>query len=298
MTDLQIFNFNGADIRTLTIDGEPYFVGKDVAEILGYAIPTKAVTDHVDKEDRKTEILNTTELFQNGNNVKESQAPQNRTNVKKSQKFQNGNNVKKSQSSQNATGYQNIDLITESGVYSLIFASKLPTAKKFKHWVTSEVLPAIRKHGGYLTDKKIEEALYNPDTLIKLATQLKEEREGRLIAEQQVAELKPKASYLDEILENKELITVSVIAKDYGMSAMEFNKLLHNLKVQFKQGKNWLLYSSYQSLGWTSSSTNQVTKKDGSTMNVMNTKWTQKGRLGLYELLKRHDILPMIERVE
>jgi anti-repressor protein len=159
-------------------------------------------------------------------------------------------------------------------------------------------LPAIRKHGGYLTDKKIEEALYNPDTLIKLATQLKEEREGRLIAEQQVAELKPKASYLDEILENKELITVSVIAKDYGMSAMEFNKLLHNLKVQFKQGKNWLLYSSYQSLGWTSSSTNQVTKKDGSTMNVMNTKWTQKGRLGLYELLKRHDILPMIERVE
>lgn len=274
MTDLQIFNFNGADIRTLTIDGEPYFVGKDVAEILGYAIPTKAVTDHVDKEDRKTEILNTTELFQNGNNVK------------------------KSQQSQNATGYQNIDLITESGVYSLIFASKLPTAKKFKHWVTSEVLPAIRKHGGYLTDKKIEEALYNPDTLIKLATQLKEEREGRLIAEQQVAELKPKASYLDEILENKELITVSVIAKDYGMSAMEFNKLLHNLKVQFKQGKNWLLYSSYQSLGWTSSSTNQVTKKDGSTMNVMNTKWTQKGRLGLYELLKRHDILPMIERVE
>ena len=254
MNDLQIFKFNGLDVRTVLIDGEPYFVGKDVTEILGYKNASKALADHVDSEDK----LNNETL--------------------------------------SSLGQRGGWLVNESGLYSLILSSKLPTAKKFKHWVTSEVLPAIRKHGGYLTDEKIEEALYNPDTLIKLATQLKEEREGRLIAEQQVAELKPKASYLDEILANKELITVSVIAKDYGMSAMQFNKLLHNLKVQFKQGKSWLLYSNYQSLGWTSSSTKQVTKKDGSTMNVMNTKWTQKGRLGLYELLKRHDILPMIER--
>lgn len=254
MNDLQIFKFNGLDVRTVLIDGEPYFVGKDVTEILGYKNASKALADHVDSEDK----LNNETL--------------------------------------SSLGQRGGWLVNESGLYSLIISSKLPTAKKFKHWVTSEVLPAIRKHGGYLTDEKIEEALYNPDTLIKLATQLKEEREGRLIAEQQVAELKPKASYLDEILANKELITVSVIAKDYGMSAMQFNKLLHNLKVQFKQGKSWLLYSNYQSLGWTSSSTKQVTKKDGSTMNVMNTKWTQKGRLGLYELLKRHDILPMIER--
>lgn len=254
MSELQIFNFNGSDIRTLTIDGEPHFVGKDVAEVLGYKNTKDALIRHVDDDDKRGSQITT------------------------------------------PSGRQTMTVISESGLYSLILSSKLPTAKKFKHWVTSEVLPAIRKHGGYLTDEKIEEALYNPDTLIKLATQLKEEREGRLIAEQQVAELKPKASYLDEILANKELITVSVIAKDYGMSAMQFNKLLHNLKVQFKQGKSWLLYSNYQSLGWTSSSTKQVTKKDGSTMNVMNTKWTQKGRLGLYELLKRHDILPMIER--
>ncbi|MCZ3741135.1 phage antirepressor KilAC domain-containing protein [Lactobacillus mulieris] len=256
MTDLQIFNFNGTDIRTLTIDNEPYFVGKDVAKVLGYKNSRDTLMKHVDEEDKKDGVAIRDSIGRN----------------------------------------QSAVAINESGLYSLILSSKLPTAKKFKHWVTSEVLPAIRKHGGYLTDEKIEEALYNPDTLIKLATQLKEEREGRLIAEQQVAELKPKASYLDEILANKELITVSVIAKDYGMSAMQFNKLLHNLKVQFKQGKSWLLYSNYQSLGWTSSSTKQVTKKDGSTMNVMNTKWTQKGRLGLYELLKRHDILPMIER--
>lgn len=256
MSELQIFNFNGTDIRTLTIDNEPYFVGKDVAKVLGYKNSRDTLMKHVDEEDKKDGVAIRDSIGRN----------------------------------------QSAVAINESGLYSLILSSKLPTAKKFKHWVTSEVLPAIRKHGGYLTDEKIEEALYNPDTLIKLATQLKEEREGRLIAEQQVAELKPKASYLDEILANKELITVSVIAKDYGMSAMQFNKLLHNLKVQFKQGKSWLLYSNYQSLGWTSSSTKQVTKKDGSTMNVMNTKWTQKGRLGLYELLKRHDILPMIER--
>lgn len=200
MSELQIFNFNGENIRTLTIDEEPYFVGKDVAVVLGYKNTKDALIRHVDDEDKNTVVIH--------------------------------DRIKR--------GNPNQVVINESGLYSLILSSKLPTAKKFKHWVTSEVLPAIRKHGGYLTDKKIEEALYNPDTLIKLATQLKEEREGRLIAEQQVAELKPKASYLDEILENKELITVSVIAKDYGMSAMEFNKLLHNLKVQFKQGKNWL----------------------------------------------------------
>ena len=197
MNNLQIFNFNGLDVRTVLIDGEPYFVGKDVAEVLGYRNTRDALKKHVDNEDKKSEIVNSSQL------------------------------------SQNATGYQNIDLITESGVYSLIFGSKLPTAKKFKHWVTSEVLPAIRKHGGYLTDEKIEEVLYNPDTLIKLATQLKDEREGRLIAEQQVAELKPKASYYDTILNNKDLVPVSYIAKDYGYSAKGFNLLLKELKIQY-----------------------------------------------------------------
>ena len=143
MEELQLFNFEGNEVRTLKINDEPYFVGKDVAKILGYALPTKAIRDHVDKEDQRSEI------------------------VKKSQFFQNG------------TGFMNVDLITESGVYSLIFSSKLPNAKRFKHWVTSEVLPAIRKHGAYMTDEKIEEVLTDPDTIIKLATQLKNERQQR-----------------------------------------------------------------------------------------------------------------------
>ena len=251
MNEIQTFNFEKQRVRTLTINNEPHFVGKDVAEILGYKKPRDALKKHVDLEDKKEEIVN------------------------------------KSQLSQNATSYVNTSFITESGVYSLIFGSKLPTAKKFKRWVTNEVLPSIRKHGAYMTDKKIKQALTDPDTIIQLATQFKDEREGRLIAEQQVNELKPKATYYDRILANPSLVTITIIAKDYGMSGAAMNTKLHELGVQYKQGNIWLLYSKYQTLGWTQSETHMVTKKDGSEKAVVNTKWTQKGRLGLYELLKK-----------
>lgn len=254
MNDLQIFKFNGLDVRTVLIDGEPYFVGKDIAEILGYAKSRNAIKNHVDDEDKKDAPIQG-----------------------------------------DLGGTQTMTVINESGLYSLILSSKLPTAKKFKHWVTSEVLPAIRKHGGYLTDEKIEEVLYNPDTLIKLATQLKDEREGRLIAEQQVAELKPKASYYDTILNNKDLVPVSYIAKDYGYSAKGFNLLLKELKIQYKLAGTWLLKSKYQSYGWTSTASYPIETTHGhKTSTIM--KWTQKGRLGLYNELKKHGILPMIER--
>ncbi len=254
LNNLQIFSFNGLDVRTVLIDGEPYFVGKDIAEILGYAKSRNAIKNHVDDEDKKDAPIQG-----------------------------------------DLGGTQTMTVINESGLYSLILSSKLPTAKKFKHWVTSEVLPAIRKHGGYLTDEKIEEVLYNPDTLIKLATQLKDEREGRLIAEQQVAELKPKASYYDTILNNKDLVPVSYIAKDYGYSAKGFNLLLKELKIQYKLAGTWLLKSKYQSYGWTSTASYPIETTHGhKTSTIM--KWTQKGRLGLYNELKKHGILPMIER--
>lgn len=253
LNNLQIFKFNGLDVRTVLIDGEPYFVGKDVAVILGYKNGSRDVNNHTESEDRLKYQIST--------------AGQMREQI----------------------------IINESGLYSLILSSKLPTAKKFKHWVTSEVLPAIRKHGGYLTDEKIEEVLYNPDTLIKLATQLKDEREGRLIAEQQVAELKPKASYYDTILNNKDLVPVSYIAKDYGYSAKGFNLLLKELKIQYKLAGTWLLKSKYQSYGWTSTASYPIETTHGhKTSTIM--KWTQKGRLGLYNELKKHGILPMIER--
>lgn len=253
MNELQNFNFKGAEVRTMLIDNEPYFVGKDVAKVLGYSNPLKAIRDHVDSEDKTVNDLFT------------------------------------------VNGTKGI-LINESGLYSLILSSKLPNAKEFKHWVTSEVLPSIRKHGMYADAKTVEAMLADPDTMIRTLQELKEERKGRLIAEQRVKELQPKADYCDTILASKALVTVTQIAKDYGMSGTAMNKLLHSLGVQYKQSNTWLLYSKYQSKGWTQSETHPIIHKDGRPDVKMSTKWTQKGRLGLYELLKKHGVLPLIEQ--
>ena len=252
----QLFNFQGQQVRTVTIDDEPYFVGKDIATILGYSNTRDALAKHVDIEDKNTVAIH--DGITRGN--------------------------------------PNQTVINESGLYSLILGSKLPQAHEFKRWVTSEVLPTIRKHGAYMTPAKIEEVLTDPDTIIQLATQLKQEREGRLIAEQKVNELTPKATYYDKVLSDKSLVTITQIAKDYGMSGRAMNRKLHELKVIYKQGQTWLLYAKYQKTGWTHSETVMVPKKDGTEKAVLNTKWTQQGRLGLYELLKSNDIIPLIEQ--
>ena len=195
--------------------------------------------------------------------------------------------------------------ITEPQLYKLIIKANSPQAERFQDWVTSEVLPSIRQHGAYLTDQKIEEVLTSPDTIIRLATKLKEERQAKLVLKQQNSvllqqnnELKPKADYTDLILSNKTLVTITFIAKDYGMSGLAMNKLLHDLGVQYNQSGVWLLYAKHQTKGWTQSETTEVVKKDGSKKLVMNTKWTQKGRLGLYELLKDNGYLPLIEQYQ
>ena len=188
------------------------------------------------------------------------------------------------------------DFITEPQFYKLAIKANNETAEKFQDWVTTEVLPTIRKHGTYMTDKTIEEVLTNPDTIIRLATDLKNERKEKLMLTQQVTELKPKADYTDLILSNKTLVTITFIAKDYGMSGLAMNKLLHDLGVQYSQSGVWLLYAKHQTKGWTQSETTEVVRKDGSKKLVMNTKWTQKGRLGLYELLKDNGYLPLIEQ--
>ncbi|ELV2647731.1 phage regulatory protein/antirepressor Ant [Staphylococcus pseudintermedius] len=152
---------------------------------------------------------------------------------------------------------------------------------------------------------EMENALQNrlPGTYKEALTQLLEtvERNEKLELEnnmqkQKIAEYEPKASYLDTILNNKSLVTVGQIAKDYGMSAQALNKLLHDLKVQYKQSGQWLLYSNLHDKGYTHSSTTEIEHKDGSTSVRMNTKWTQKGRLFIYDLLKDNDILPTIEQ--
>ena len=194
------------------------------------------------------------------------------------------------------SGNQNMTVVTESGVYALIFGSKLPSAKKFKRWVTNDVLPDIRKHGAYLSNDKIEEILTDPETIISLAQQVKDERAKNALLTQQVAESRPKADYYDKIMQSTSLVTITQIAKDYGWSAKQMNDKLHELGVQYKIGGQWVLYSKYQDKGYTFSHTVDITKKDGSTDVKMNTKWTQKGRLFIYNLLKENDILPTIER--
>lgn len=264
MNELKIFNSpEFGQVRTITLDGEPWFVGKDVADALGYSNSRDALARHVDDEDKTSVVIPDT-----GSNYKSK-----------------------------AT------LINESGLYSLVMSSKLPTAKKFKHWVTSEVLPAIREHGGYLTPEKVEEVLLNPDTLIKLATELKAEREARKNAEleaasakQVIGELKPKADYTDRILSSKGTVPTTAIAKDYGMSAKALNQKLHELRVIYRMGSQWFLYAKYQAKGYTHSKTFDFKHSDGRPDCKMQTEWTQKGRLFLYKLLKKYGVLPMIER--
>lgn len=187
---------------------------------------------------------------------------------------------------------QSFKVIPESDVYRLIIKSNLPSAEKFEAWVMEEVLPQIRKHGMYATD----ELLNNPDLLIEVATKLKEEKTLRLIAEQRVNELQPKADYYDRILNNKGLVTVSTIAKNYGMSAVSFNKLLHELGIQFNQSGTWLLYSKFQDKGYTHIEPFDYEDKNGNRQVKTRMKWTQKGHIFLYETLKKNNYLPMIER--
>ena len=168
MSELQIFNFEDNEVRTQIIDDEPWFVGKDVSDVLGYS-ETNAMTRRLNDDDFMSVKLS-------GMNMKSI-------------------------------------LINESGLYAAVMGSKLDSAKKFQRWVTKDVLPSIRKHGGYLTPEKIEEALLNPDTLIQLATTLKEERSKRLIAEQKVTTMAPKALFADAVAASHTSILVGDLAK-------------------------------------------------------------------------------------
>lgn len=190
------------------------------------------------------------------------------------------------------------NVVNEYGLYNLILASRKKEAKEFKRWITHEVIPAIRRDGGYMVasqGESDEEILARAMIIAnKSIERLKLESKQK---DQIIGELKPKADYVDKILQNKSLIKISSIAKDYGMSGRKMNELLHELKIQYKQGEQWLLYANIQDKGYTSSETHEYPKKDGTTDVRLLTKWTQKGRIFLYEELKKNGYLPMIERV-
>ncbi len=270
MNKLQIFeNAEFGSVRTTTIDGEPYFVGKDVATILGYSNPRDAISKHIDDEDKGVAKCDT------------------------------------------LGGRQEILFINESGLYSLILRSQLPAAKKFKRWVTSEVLPSIRKTGGYVSDdeKFISTYLPNADEATKLMFRTNLETIKNLnnkvgvletenaLQKQQISELQPKASYYDVCLNCKDLLSITEIAKDYGKSGRWLNDKLHELGIQYKQGRKiWLLYQKYAERGYTSTKTQTYNGNDGEVHIKAHTYWTQKGRLFIYDKLKSNDILPLIEQ--
>ena len=233
----QIFkNKEFGQIRTCMVDGETYFVGKDVASGLGYKNTKDALMRHVDEEDKLGSGFTT--------------SGQNREMI----------------------------IINESGLYSLILSSKLESARRFKRWVTSEVLPAIRRNGRYELEQQ---------------NRLLESRNALL--EEISAQQKPLTDYARNILSSTQTVTITQIAQDYGFSAVRFNELLMRLRIQHKVGGQWILYSPYLTKGYVQSFSSYFVKPDGEVQVKVHTRWTQSGRLFLYEELKKAGVLPLIE---
>ena len=244
MNELKMFeNQQFGKLRTMIIDGEIWFVGKDVAECLGYSKARNAIASHVMNEDKKDAPI---------------QGP--------------------------LGGTQNMTIINESGLYSLVFSSRLEGAKQFKHWVTSDVLPSIRKHGAYMTPETIERALLSPDFIIKLATKLKEEQEKNRKLQETIDDMEPKVEYYNKVANSDELLTITVIAKAYGLNAQQLNKYLHEKKIQFKVGNTWCLYSKYKDMGLIRIITVPVTR-NGYETTYTTMRWTHKGKLFIHNLL-------------
>lgn len=175
--------------------------------------------------------------------------------------------------------------IDEGNLYRLISRSKLPQAEQFEEWIFDEVLPAIRKHGIYATDSVIEQTLQNPDYIITVLTEYKKEKEQNLLLQQEIGELKPKADYVDEILKSTGTLATTQIAADYGISAQKLNKLLHEARLQRKVNKQWVLYSEHMGKSYTESDTIPIVRSDGREDTVLQTRWTQKGRLKIHEIM-------------
>ena len=240
----QIFkNAEFGQIRTCTVDGETYFVGKDVASALGYKNASKAMADHVDDEDKGV-----TKRYTLGGN-------------------------------------QEMTVINESGLYALILSSKLESARRFKRWVTSEVLPAIRQNGRYELQQQV----------CKMEEQNRALEIRNTYLEDISAYQKPLTDYARTILSSTQTVTITQIAQDYGFTAIRFNELLKHLHIQHKVGGQWILYTPYINKGYVQSFSSYFVKEDGEVQVKLHTRWTQGGRLFLYEELKKAGILPLIE---
>lgn len=245
LNELQIFsNPEFGQVRVMMQNNEPWFVGKDVAEVLKYSNSRKALIDHVDEDDKGVTKCDT------------------------------------------LGGIQDLTIINESGLYSLVLSSKLPTAKKFKHWVTSEVLPSIRKHGAYMTEDTIEKALTSPDFLIQLATKLKKEQQARLEAEKKLDEQKPKVIFADAVSVSHTSILVGELAKILKQNGVEVgqNRLFERLRTEgyliSRKGTDYNMPTQKSmELGLFEIKETSITHSDGHTTISKTPKVTGKGQI-------------------
>lgn len=241
MNELKNFSFEGRQIRALTIEGEPYFVGKDVAEVLGYSNSRKAIADHVDSEDKGV-----TKCYTLG-------------------------------------GTQQTTIINESGLYSLILSSKLPDGKKFKHWVTSKVLPTLRKHGAYMTDAKAAAIVTDKGSLADLLQQAAEQLKRKDI---QIEQMKPKALFADAVSTSDTPILVGELAKilhqngvSMGQNRM-FRWLRDNGYLISKKGTSYNMPTQRaMELGLFKIKENAITHSDGHVTITKTPKVTGKGQV-------------------
>ena len=255
----QFHNKEFGSVEILLIDGKPYFAATECAKVLGYKNPRDAIAKHCTRDGVAKRDGVTITTNQHGISTKQT--------------------VEKT-------------YISEGNLYRLIARSKLPAADRFERWVFDEVLPIIRKYGFFATEDTLEEMLRNPDFTERLICKLAEEREKSAAFEELAIELAPKALYCDFILQCKNAVPVSLIAKDYGMSATAFNRLLHKLGIQYRTAWTWLLYQKHARFGYTQTRTYCVDSR----VSAVHTCWTQKGRFFLYETLKKWGILPLIEK--
>lgn len=265
MNDIQIFSSEQfGQVRTTTIGGEPWFVASDVCKALDIKDATKAMERLDNDEGGRIEIAHP----------------------------------------QNPDKTMTVNAVNEYGLYELVLGSRKKEAKAFKRWIKHEVLPSIRKHGAYIVGQEsmtreqlIAKALVAANDIIdEKDRQIAQLTETNLIQAEQIEVMSPKASYCDLVLATKDLVPITLIAKDYGMSATEMNKILHEHGYQYKRNKTWVLYDKYAGKGYTSSKTHIYEDCYGREHSQMQTQWTQSGRLFIYNELKKYGILPMVEQ--
>ena len=254
MNEIKIFNNPlFGEVRVFIVNNEPWFVGKDVALLLGYAKPENALSTHVDDEDKTITLIQGT-----------------------------GSNYK-----------SNTTIINESGMYSLVFGSRLKTAKEFKRWVTSDVLPSIRKTGGYLATTQedtpeliMARALQVAQATINKHQQMLEQANERIaLQDTQLKQQAPKVKYVDDVLQSVNTYTSTQMSKELGLrEAEQLHKILKEKGVMFKQSGQWMLTAKYCEHGYTKPRTHQFTRNDGSIGTSTTTVWTEKGRVFLHNM--------------